>query len=173
MRRIIKMASIKDLKRKDLKKAAFGAGCFWHVEEDFRTMHGIINTTVGFMGGKTKNPTYKEVCYNNTGHIETALVEYDSKKISYDKILDKFFEIHNPTSKDRQGLDFGVQYRSAIFYYDDKQKIAAEKKIEEINASKKYRKPIVTVILKAEEFYKAEEYHQKYLMKKGLKNCSL
>lgn len=160
--------------KKNMSKfAAFGAGCFWHVEEDFRTIHGVINTTVGFMGGTMKNPTYKDVCYRNTGHIETALIEYDTKKVSYETLLDKFFEIHNPTSKDRQGLDFGTQYRSAIFYYDTKQKITAQKKIKELNNSGKYKRVIVTVIIKAKEFYKAEEYHQKYFMKKGIKTCSI
>jgi len=166
------MAIIKGLK-KTLKKAAFGAGCFWHVEEDFRKMHGIVETTAGYMGGTTKNPTYKEVCYKHTGHIETVLIGYDPKKISYEELLGRFFDMHNPTSKDRQGLDFGVQYRSAIFYYDPKQKKAAEKRIKEVDASGRFKRPIVTVILKAQKFYKAEEYHQKYIMKRGLESCSL
>jgi len=154
-------------------KIAFGAGCFWHVEEDFRKLPGVISTTVGYMGGRTENPTYKDVCSNKTGHIETVLIEYDPRKISFSKLLDTFFSIHNPTSKDRQGLDFGTQYRSAIFYYTEKQKKDAEEKIKLLENSGKYRRPIVTVVLKAQEFYKAEEYHQKYLEKKGLSSCRL
>ncbi len=164
---------IKEKTSQKTREAAFGAGCFWHVEEDFRKLDGVKETTVGYMGGKTKNPTYEDVCTNKSGHIETALVEYDPKKISYEKLLDKFFEIHNPTSIDRQGLDFGTQYRSAIFYYDDSQKKAAEKKIVELTRSGNFRKPIVTVVLSATEFYKAEDYHQKYLMKRGLDSCSI
>ena len=127
------------------------------------------------MGGTKKDPSYEDVCSNKTGHIETALVEYDSKKVSYENLLDKFFSIHNPTSMDRQGLDFGTQYRSAIFYYSDEQKKTAEKKIDELSKSGKFKKPLVTVLLPASksEFYKAEEYHQRYLEKHGLSSCNI
>ena len=160
---------------KNNQKAAFGAGCFWHVEEDFRQLKGVTNVTVGYMGGTKENPSYEDVCSNRTGHIETALVEYDPKKTQYEELLDKFFAIHNPTSMDRQGLDFGSQYRSAIFYYSDEQKKIAEKKISELNESGKFKKPVVTVLLSASElkFYKAEEYHQRYLEKHGLSSCNI
>jgi peptide-methionine (S)-S-oxide reductase len=154
-----------------MEKAAFAAGCFWGIEESFRVLKGVKSTLVGYMGGKTKNPSYGEVCSGETGHAETVLIEYDQKLISYEKLLEVFWSIHDPTTKNRQGLDLGSQYRSIIFYFIERQKKLALKSKEELNKSGKYWKPIVTEIKKATIFYKAEEYHQKYLMKKGLKVC--
>ncbi|MBI2671821.1 peptide-methionine (S)-S-oxide reductase MsrA [Candidatus Woesearchaeota archaeon] len=154
-----------------MTKAAFAAGCFWGVEESFRLLKGVKSTAVGYMGGKTKNPSYKEVCSGETGYAETVLLEYNSKIISYEKLIDVFWNIHNPTTKNRQGLDIGSQYRSIIFYFTEEQKKTAEKSKRKLNDSGKYWKPIITEIIRAPEFYKAEDYHQKYLMKKGLKVC--
>lgn len=153
------------------EKATFGAGCFWHVEEDFRKMKGVIKTTVGYMGGTLKNPSYENVSTDKTGHVEVCQVEFDPEKISYEKLLDKFWEIHDPTQVDRQGPDVGTNYRSVIFYYNEKQKkIALESKEKQQN---KTDGKIVTEIVKAGKFYEAEEYHQKYLMKKGLNTCGI
>ena len=151
---------------KAIEEAIFAAGCFWGVEENFRKMDGVIATSVGYSGGKTENPTYDDVCSNSTGHIEVVKVEYNPEEVSYEELLDKFFTIHDPTSEDRQGLDVGVQYRSVIFYKNDKQKKIAEEAIEALNKAKVYGKPIVTEIREAEPFYRAEDYHQKYIMKK-------
>ena len=158
-------------KIKTLKTAAFAAGCFWGVEEAFRTTKGVKNTEVGYMGGKLKDPTYEAVCTDETGHAEAVKVEYDSKKISYKELLDVFWSCHDPTTKDRQGWDIGTQYRSVIFYYDKEQEKTAKKSKEELKKSGKFKKFIVTEIVPASDFYRAEEYHQKYLMKKGAKVC--
>ena len=150
-------------------KATFAAGCFWHIELAFSKVKGVISTRVGYTGGKTKNPTYDDVCTGRTGHAESVEVTYDPKKVSYERLLDVFWKCHNPTQKNRQGLDFGTQYRSAIFYHNEKQReaaIASKKKWQ-----KEFRKPIVTEIKKAGPFYEAEEYHQKYLEKRGKKVC--
>ncbi len=151
--------------------ATFGAGCFWHVEEEFRKLNGVINTTVGYSGGSTKNPTYQEVCTGKTNHVEVCQIEFNPKIISYEKLLEKFWEIHNPTELNRQGPDVGSQYRSVIFYHNESQKELAEKSKKEQQEG--YKKEIVTEITKAKEFYKAEEYHQKYLSKKGLSACPI
>jgi peptide-methionine (S)-S-oxide reductase len=156
------------------EKAVFGAGCFWNTEEAFRTLKGVIKTTVGYMGGDEKkypNPTYKEVSSNKTGFIEVCEVQFNPKLISYKKLLETFWKIHNPTELNRQGLDFGIQYKSIIFYYDLKQKAEAEKSI--VDEQKNHRRKIVTEIREVAKFYKAEDYHQKYLMKKGLKTCRI
>jgi len=153
------------------EKATFGAGCFWHVESAFRKVKGVLNTTAGYMGGTLKNPTYEEVCTDKTGHAEVVQVEFDPKQVSYEQLLDVFWKIHDPTSLNRQGPDTGTQYRSAIFYHNEEQKTAAIKSKEKLEKSGKYKKPIVTEILPSKEFYKAEEYHQKYLEKRGLKVC--
>ena len=145
------------------EKATFGAGCFWNIEEIFAKTKGIIKTKVGYIGGKTKNPTYEKVCSGKTGHVESVEVIFDPSKIAYDELLDIFWKIHNPTTKNRQGLDIGTQYNSVIFYYNKKQKEVAEKSKKEIQ--KKSKKEIVTQIKKASDFWKAEEYHQKYLEK--------
>jgi len=152
-----------------MEQAIFGAGCFWGVEETLRKVKGVKKTTVGYMGGKTKNPSYEQVCTAATGHIEVVKVEFDPKIISYDHLLDIFWKNHDPTSRDKQGLDRGPQYRSAIFYYTEEQKNHAlgSKEIQE----KKRGKKIVTEILPAAAFYKAEEYHQQYLKKRGAAVC--
>ncbi len=152
-----------------MKKAIFAAGCFWHVEAEFRKIPGVINVTSGYTGGRTKNPTYPMVCTGLTGHAESVLVEYDPKKASYKSLLERFFLIHNPTTKNRQGLDIGSQYRSAIFYYDSTQeKEAKEALLQEQN---RYEKKIVTQLLPAEEFHPAEEHHQRYYEKHGIIAC--
>ena len=140
-----------------MKKATFAAGCFWGVQLKFSKVPGVISTAVGYTGGSTKNPTYKKVCTNRTGHAEVVQIKFDPKKVSYKKLLNIFWRLHNPTTINRQGLDFGSQYRSAIFYHNKEQKDLAEK-------SKP--KNAVTEITKASKFYKAEEYHQQYLKKK-------
>lgn len=155
-------------------KAAFGEGCFWNTEEAFRAIKGVTKTTVGYMGGDEKkypNPAYEQVCSDKTGFVEVCMVEFDSKKISYKKLLEIFWKTHDPTQMNRQGPDFGTQYKSAIFYYDSNQEEEAEKSKKE--EQKKYKKKIATEIRKAGKFYRAEDYHQNYLMKKGLKTCRI
>ncbi len=149
--------------------ATFGAGCFWHVEEAFREINGVKKTEVGYMGGEMKNPTYEDVCTDETGHAEVVQVEFDPALVQYDKLLEVFWNIHDPTQKNRQRLDEGTQYRSAIFYHSEAQKKAAEKSLKE--EQKKHKEKIATEIVKAGTFYRAEEYHQKYLMKRGRKVC--
>ena len=148
-------------------KATFAAGCFWHVEDLFRKTKGVKSTQVGYIGGKLANPTYEEVCTDRTGHAEAVQVEYDPNEISYDELLDVFWNNHDPTSLNRQGPDIGIQYRSSIFVHGDSQKSLAETSKEKLNSSGKYSKEIVTEIVPAPEFYKAEEYHQKYFQKHG------
>lgn len=145
-----------------MEKATFAAGCFWGVEYEFSDVNGVTSTSVGYMGGTTKNPTYKEVCTDKTGHAEVVHLEYDPSVVSYEELLSKFWSIHDPTQRNRQGPDFGTQYRSAIFYHTEDQRIAAEKSKEELRRSGKYQKEIVTEITPASTFYTAEEYHQKY-----------
>lgn len=155
------------------KKASFAAGCFWGVEAIFRSLKGVISTSVGYMGGITDNPTYEDVCLGLTGHAETVEIIYDPSKISYQKLLETFWNKHNPTTKNRQGPDIGSQYRSIIFYYDNEQKklaIESKKKLEE---SHKYQQPIVTEIIPAPIFYPAEDYHQQYLEKHGKRFCGI
>ena len=147
-----------------MAKAAFGAGCFWHIQEEFDKLNGVIKTEVGYMGGNFKNPTYKDVCSDKTGHAEVVLVEYDEKKISFKDLLEVFWKMHTPTTKNRQGFDIGSQYRSVILYYTEKQKKEAIESRN--NKQKKYKNKIVTEIKKARKFYMAEEYHQHYLKKK-------
>ncbi|HZX44574.1 MAG TPA: peptide-methionine (S)-S-oxide reductase MsrA [Candidatus Nanoarchaeia archaeon] len=146
------------------EKATFGAGCFWHVEEQFSKVGGVIETTAGFMGGEKKDPTYEEVSTGKTGHAEAVQVEYDPSKIAYDDLLDIFWNIHNPTLLNQQGADVGTQYRSVIFYHSESQKrIALESKSRLPNASQ-----VVTEIVPVGVFYSAEEYHQKYIKRRGL-----
>ena len=145
-----------------MEEAIFGAGCFWGVESKFGKVEGVIETEVGFAGGAKKNPTYKDVCTNKTGHVEVVKVTYDSSIVSYEVLLEIFWDIHNPTTLNRQGWDIGTQYRSAVFYTNEEQRLSAMKKKQELNKSGKYKKPIVTEIVPAAEYYKAEEYHQKY-----------
>ena len=148
-----------------MDKATFAAGCFWGVEEQFRTVKGVISTTVGYTGGHTKNPTYEDVCSDTTGHVEAVQIEFDPNLISYNKLLKKFWDIHDPTTADRQGPDKGSQYQSVIFYHNKDQQLRAEQSKQRLERSGKYTKPIVTKIRKAMIFYPAEEYHQNYLMK--------
>ena len=149
-------------------KATFGAGCFWHVEDLLRKTKGVKSTQVGYIGGKLAHPTYEEVCTDTTGHVEAVQVEYDPNEISYDELLQVFWSNHDPTSLNRQGPDVGNQYRSAIFFHDEEQKKIAQNSKEELEKSGKFQKPVVTEIIPAPEFYKAEEYHQKYFQKHGL-----
>lgn len=157
------------MKTKKTKTAIFGAGCFWGVEEAFRTTKGVVSTEVGYSGGSYGKPTYEDVCSDRTGHAEVVKVKYDSSKISYKELLKVFWDIHDPTQVNRQGPDSGSQYRSVIFYFDESQKKEAEKSLKQ--EQKKYDKAVATKIEKAKEFYRAEEYHQKYVMKTGRKVC--
>lgn len=157
-----------------MKIATFGAGCFWGVEAAFRELEGVIDTAVGFMGGSVENPNYNDVCRKGTGHAEVCQVEFDPRQANYEKLLEVFWKIHDPTQLNRQGPDVGDQYRSVVFYHDEKQKDAAVKMKAKLQKSDKYKdKEIVTEIEKAKEFYRAEEYHQKYLGKKGGKSCHI
>lgn len=156
-----------------IEKATFGAGCFWGVEATFRQVPGVTATAVGYAGGKTKNPTYKEVCTDETGHAEVVEVQYDPAQVSYDTLLNIFWENHDPTTKNRQGPDWGSQYRSAIFFHSPEQEAQAKASRDRLQASGKWSRPIVTEITPAPEFYKAEDYHQQYLEKRGLASCHL
>ena len=156
-----------------MKKATFGAGCFWGVEETFRNIPGVTETAVGYAGGKTTNPTYEDVCRDNTGHAEVVEVTYDPGLVSYETLLDAFFKLHDPTTLNRQGPDVGSQYRSAVFYQDDEQKTAAVAKVAELTAAGRFRRPIVTEVTPAPAFHRAEEYHQKYLAKSGRSSCHI
>ena len=149
-----------------MEKATFAAGCFWGVEADFRKIKDVVDAKVGYTGGDFKNPSYKDVCSDKTGHAEAIEVTFNPKKVSYSKLLDVFWKIHNPSTLNRQGLDFGTQYRSAIFYHNLKQKELALKSKEKLEKSGKYKR-IVTEIVEASKFYPAEDYHQRYLEKKG------
>ena len=151
-----------------MEKATFGAGCFWGVEASFRKIPGVVETKVGYMGGSLENPTYEDVCTDKTGHAEVVQIIYDESKISYDKLLDIFWNIHDPTQLNKQGPDIGTQYRSVVFYHNEEQRKIAEKSKKDLQSLKKFRKTIVTEIKKAETFYPAEEYHQQYLEKQGL-----
>jgi peptide-methionine (S)-S-oxide reductase len=150
-----------------MKRATFAAGCFWGVEAAFRQVDGVVDTAVGYEGGRTENPSYHDVCTGQTGHAEVVQVEYDSKRVTYDDLLDVFWRSHDPTTRNRQGNDFGTQYRSVIFYHDDDQKLRALASKEHEEASGRHRRPIVTEIVPAAPFYRAEEYHQRYEEKNG------
>lgn len=149
--------------------AIFAAGCFWGVEEEFISTKGVTETEVGYIGGTTKEPTYEEVCEGNTYHAEAVKVYFEEKTISYDDLLNIFFEIHNPITVNKQGVDLGTQYRSSIFYLDGFQKLSGENKIKQLN-KEKFNNKIVTLLEKATEFWIAEEYHQKYIRKKKFSN---
>jgi peptide-methionine (S)-S-oxide reductase len=156
------------------ERATFAAGCFWGVEEAFRKVNGVRSTTVGYTGGTTMNPTYEEVCTDKTGHAEAVQVVYDPSVVSYDDLLKVFWESHDPTTPNRQGPDFGSQYRSAIFYHDEKQKTTATASRDKLQSSDRFnKKRIVTEIVTTKEFYRAEDYHQQYLQKRGLAHCRL
>ena len=148
-------------------KATFGAGCFWHFEDLLSTTRGVKSTKVGYIGGNLPSPTYEELCTDQTGHAEAVEIEFDPDEISYGELLDIFWNTHNPTTLNRQGPDVGNQHRSVIFYPDEKQKEIAEESKQSLTASKRHKDPIVTQIMSAPTFYKAEEYYQKYFKKHG------
>ena len=150
-----------------MEKATFGAGCFWGVEAEFREIPGVLDTAVGFAGGKTVNPTYHDVCGGDTGHAEVCEVTFDPQKVGYERLLDAFWQMHDPTTRDRQGPDFGSQYRSVIFYHTPEQQAAAIASKAALEASGRFKRQIVTEIVPAGPFYRAEEYHQRYLEKQG------
>lgn len=156
-----------------IEKAEFAAGCFWGVEAAFRELPGVQEATCGYSGGRAENPTYEQVCAGNTGHAESVEVTYDPGMISFEALTRTFFGMHDPTTMNRQGPDVGSQYRSAIFYRDAGQKAVAEKVKAELEAVKSFRKPIVTEITAASRFWPAEEYHQRYFAKHGMKGCHL
>lgn len=156
-----------------MEKATFGAGCFWGVEETFRKIDGVTSAAVGYAGGRTENPTYEDVCSHETGHAEVVEIEFDPAKVSYRQLLEVFWSNHNPTTLNRQGSDVGDQYRSVIFYHSPEQRTAAEASKEELEKSGRFRRPIVTQIEPAPKFYRAEEYHQRYLEKRGLSHCAI
>lgn len=155
------------------EKATFGAGCFWGVEEAFRNLKGVISTTVGYAGGSKENPSYQDVCNDDTGHAEVVEVEFDPAQIGYDQLLNVFWSNHNPTTRDRQGPDVGTQYRSVIFYHSPGQRVAAEASKETLDKSGRFNRPIVTQIEPAPKFWPAEEYHQQYLAKRGQSHCAI
>lgn len=153
--------------------ALFGAGCFWGIEEAFRTLPGVLSTVVGYTGGTTENPTYESVCSHMTGHAEAVQITFDPEIISYDELLEKFWSIHNPTQKNRQGPDLGTQYRSVIFTHSEEQKKKAEASKEQLEKSGIWKEEIATEIVPATPFYRAEEYHQQYILKTGDASCHL
>ena len=154
-----------------MQKAVFGAGCFWGVELTFSQIEGVVSTEVGYCGGCAPDPTYEMVCTGQSGHAEVVLVEFDSDKVSFDNLLDAFWALHDPTTLNRQGPDIGTQYRSAIFFQDADQEAAARASRDELGRSARFKNDIVTEIVPAAKFYRAEEYHQKYLESRGLGNC--
>ena len=156
-----------------MARATFAAGCFWGVEATFRQVEGVLSTAVGYTGGTLQNPSYRAVCTDTTGHAEAVDVEYDPSKVTYEQLLDIFWENHDPTTLNRQGPDFGSQYRSAVFYHDPLQETVARESKEKRNASGRYPRPVVTEITAASTFYRAEEYHQQYLEKRGLAHCRI
>jgi|SRR5579872_6126595 len=156
-----------------MELATFGAGCFWGVEAAFRQLPGVTDAAVGYLGGHKQNPTYQDVCSDETGHAEVVQVTFDPAKISYDKLLDLFWSVHNPTTLNRQGPDVGSQYRSAIFFHTPEQQKAAQASKERLQQSGKFPRPIVTEITPASTFWKAEEYHQRYLEKHGRTSCHI
>ncbi len=155
----------------NIEKATFAAGCFWGVESAFCQVEGVISTTVGYSGGNTKNPTYEEVCTDKTGHAESVLIEFNPELITYEKLLELFWSIHDPTTLNRQGPDIGSQYRSIVFYHSEEQKNMAIYIKDKLEKSKRFSRKIVTEIIPSTVFYKAEEYHQKYFQKHGLVKC--
>jgi peptide-methionine (S)-S-oxide reductase len=155
------------------EKATFGAGCFWGVEVRFGQIPGVLETAVGYEGGALQNPTYKDVCSDRTGHAEVVEVTFDPRKVAYEDLLEEFFALHDPTQLDRQGPDWGRQYRSAIFFHSPEQKATADTLIDRLTADKRFSKAIVTQVTPAQTFWKAEEYHQKYLEKRGAVSCHL
>ena len=155
------------------KVATFAAGCFWGVEASFRKIPGVLDVAVGYSGGETQNPTYRDVCTDETGHAEVVQVTFDPNKVNYQQLLDAFFAMHDPTQVNRQGPDFGTQYRTAIFFHSPEQEAAARKTKEALQAGGKFRAPIATEITPASTFWRAEEYHQRYLEKRGAPSCHI
>ena len=153
--------------------ATFGAGCFWGVEAAFRRTPGVVDTAVGYSGGHLDKPTYKDVCTDETGHAEVVQVTFDPQKLSYSQLLDVFWKIHDPTKLNRQGPDFGKQYRTAIFFHSPEQEEIARKSKQALEASGKFHRPIATEISPAKTFWRAEEYHQRYLEKRGAESCHI
>ena len=156
-----------------MAEAMFGAGCFWGVEEAFRRQEGVTSTAVGYSGGATEKPTYEQVCTGRTGHAEVVHVQYDPEQLSYEQILDLFWNCHDPTTLNRQGPDVGSQYRSAILYYSPEQEVAANTSLQKLEQTGRFNRPIVTEITAAGEFFRAEEYHQQYLEKHGRGSCRI
>ena len=156
-----------------MEKATFGAGCFWGVEAAFRQIKGVASTAVGYMGGTLAQPSYQDVCTDHTGHAEVVQVEFDPAQVSYADLLGVFWENHDPTTLNRQGPDVGTQYRSVIFFHTPEQEAAAQTSKDALEKSGTYRRPVVTAIQPAAEFWRAEEYHQQYLEKRGLAHCHL
>jgi peptide-methionine (S)-S-oxide reductase len=155
------------------EKATFAAGCFWGIEAAFRRVKGVVDAAVGYSGGTMENPTYHDVCTDRTGHAEVVQVEYDPAQVSYDELLDIFWNVHDPTTLNRQGPDVGTQYRSAIFFHNADQEAAARASKARLEQSGKFRRPIVTEVTPAATFYRAEEYHQRYLEKRGISHCGI
>lgn len=151
-----------------LNKATFAAGCFWGIEAAFRKVSGVVHATVGYTGGQTDYPTYQDVCSGQTGHAEAVMIKFDPDQVSYAQLLETFFKVHDPTTLNRQGPDIGSQYRSAIFYHSEEQKSWAEFYVSKFTELKAFKSPIVTQIVPAGQFYPAEEYHQRYLEKRGI-----
>jgi peptide-methionine (S)-S-oxide reductase len=156
-----------------METATFGAGCFWGVEARFQQLPGVIETAVGYEGGKLDNPTYKDVCTDCTGHADVVEVKFDPAKLSYQQLLNLFFELHDPTQLNRQGPDWGAQYRSVIFVHSPAQEAIANATIARLTEQKAYKKPIATQVVRAQTFWRAEEYHQKYLEKRGALSCHI
>jgi peptide-methionine (S)-S-oxide reductase len=157
-----------------IEKATFGAGCFWGVESAFAAIPGVTGTAVGYEGGNLDQPTYRDVCTDQTGHAEVVELDFDNQKISYDQLLDAFFDLHDPTTLNRQGPDWGTQYRSVVFFHSPEQEKQAKAKVEQLTASGRYApKRVVTQVVPAENFWRAEEYHQKYLEKRGQTSCHI
>jgi peptide-methionine (S)-S-oxide reductase len=152
------------------QKATFAAGCFWGIEAAFRDLPGVIDAVSGYEGGHTVNPSYRDVCSDRTGHAEVVEVTFDPERIDYERLLDTFWSLHDPTTENRQGPDVGSQYRSAIFYHTPEQRALAEASKASQNASGKHRRPVVTEIVPAQPFYRAEEYHQRYFEKNGIRH---
>ena len=151
-----------------LEKATFGAGCFWGVESNFRQIPGVVDARVGYLGGTLENPTYEDVCTDRTGHAEVVQLTYDPQRVTYEQLLDAFWKMHDPTQLNRQGPDFGKQYRSAIFFHTPDQEVTAKRSKEALQASGRFKRAVVTEITPASKFYEAEDYHQRYFEKRGI-----
>lgn len=156
-----------------IEKATFGAGCFWGVEAEFREIPGVLDVAVGYEGGHTLNPTYKDVCTDQTGHAEVVEIDFDSAKVSYQTLVDTFWKLHDPTQVNRQGPDYGTQYRSAIFFHSPEQEQTARASKAALEASGKLQRTVATVIEPAQTFYRGEDYHQQYLAKRGIRHCHI